>query len=368
VTRLLLIVLCLPALAAALTLEPGFPHHPFKAPVQVVADDDHSGRLFVVQQDGQILLADPATGAVAPALDLRGKVRRSHAEEGLLSLALHPDFHRNGRAFVWYSVPGVEPRRNRLSEFRADPERQRLLPGSEKVLLEVEKRWGNHNGACLRFGPDGFLYFGLGDGGSAGDPLGNAQNPQVLLGKMLRLDVDHPSGGRPYGIPADNPFAGGGGRPEIFALGLRNPWRMSFDPSTGALWVGDVGQDRWEEVDVVQRGGNYGWNWREGAHVFKDGDPPPGLVEPVYDYGHDQGRCITGGVVLRQGRAKGLRGRYLFADFIVGKLWSLDADGRGRDSLRAEGVCPEPPASLDLDAAGNAWICGYGGTLYRVGD
>lgn len=366
--KMLMALLALPALCRALTLEPGFPGTRFRTPLQVVADDDGSGRLFVVQQDGLIVLAKPGSRHRVTALDLRGKVRRSDLEEGLLSFVLHPGFHSNGRAFVWYSVPGVEPRRNRLSEFQADPTRRRLLPSSEKVLLEVEKRWGNHNGGCLRFGPDGYLYLGLGDGGSAGDPLNNAQNTGSLLGKMLRLDVDHVPAGRTYGIPADNPFAQGGGRPEIFAWGLRNPWRMSFDPATGALWVGDVGQDRWEEIDIVRKGRNYGWNWREGAHPFKHGRPPAGLTDPVYDYGRKKGGCVIGGVVVRNGRVPGLRGRYLFGDFLSGRLWSLDADSAARDSLRYEGHCPEPPESLDMDAAGNVWICGYGGTLYKVGN
>jgi glucose/arabinose dehydrogenase len=361
-------LLALPVLCRALTLEPGFPGTRFMTPLQVVADDDGSGRLFVVQQDGLIVLAKPGSGRRVTALDLRGKVRRTHVEEGLLSFVLHPGFRADGRAFVWYSVPGVEPRRNRLSEFQADASRRRLLPSSEKVLLEVEKRWGNHNGGCLRFGPDGYLYLGLGDGGSAGDPLDNAQNTRSLLGKMLRLDVDHVPAGRTYGIPPDNPFAHGGGRPEIFAWGLRNPWRMSFDPATGTLWVGDVGQDRWEEIDRVRKGRNYGWNWREGAHPFRHGRPPAGLTDPVYDYGRDKGGCVIGGVVVRGGHAAGLRGRYLFGDFLSGSLWTLDAAHPTRDSLRYEGRCPEPPESLDTDAAGDVWICGYGGTVYKVKD
>lgn len=353
-------------LAPALSFQPAFPGLNFKQPVQVVSPPDGSGRLFVVEQHGEVLVLRPGVKGATVALDLRGKVRLDDPEEGLLSLAFHPDFGDNGRAFVWYSVPGVQPRRNRLAEFKADASRVRLLPGTEKVLLEVQKRWGNHNGSCLRFGPDGYLYFGLGDGGSHGDPLGNAQNTHVLLGKMLRLDVDKHAPGLPYGIPADNPFARGGGRPEIFAWGLRNPWRMSFDAVTGALWVGDVGQDRWEEIDIVQRGGNYGWNWREGSHPFKSGTPPTGLTDPIFDYGRAKGGCVTGGVVVRGGPVESLRGRYLFGDFLSRRFWSLNADSMDPTSLRYEGRCPDAPTSIDLDAAGNVWVCGYGGTLYLV--
>ena len=350
-------------------LKPAWPSlPPFRQPVALVAGGDGSGRLFVVEREGRIhSFLSAAPDEVKLFLDITGKARLSNDEEGLLCLAFHPLFKVNHRFYIIYSLANVVPRRTRLSEWRTKD----LVPdsadeASEKVLLEVEKKHGNHNGATITFGSDGFLYVSLGDGGGGGDQDGNAQNPRSLLGKVLRLDVDHAAAGKAYGIPRDNPWAGrSGAAPEVWAWGLRNPWRMSFDPTTGELWAGDVGQNAWEEVDVIKKGGNYGWNFREGSHPFIKGKAAKGLVEPVFDYGRDKGFCITGGVVYRGASAPGLAGRYLFADFGSKAVWSLDAKSKARSSLQVACKAPEAPASFGTDEAGEAYVVGYEGGIFR---
>jgi glucose/arabinose dehydrogenase len=329
----------------------------FEQPVALVADPATPTALYVVEQAGRIWALD--AGHAKLFLDLRSKVRTS-SEEGLLCAAFHPH-DKEGRYYAVYSVKGAKPRRTRLSEFRRGSSKERLL-------LEVTKRWSNHNGSTLAFGPDGFLYISLGDGGSGGDPDGNAQNLKSPLGKILRIDVDHQGPGLAYAIPADNPWAGKpAARAEVWAYGLRNPWRMAFDSATGALWAGDVGQDAREEVDLIVKGGNYGWNWREGTQAYKSGGKGS-FVGPILDYGRDDGFCITGGPVARGAAPKSLLGRYLYADFGTRTLWSLDAGSKSAASVRKEGTCPDAPSSFGTDAEGHVYVVGYENGLYRLED
>jgi glucose/arabinose dehydrogenase len=325
-------------------------------PVFVTHAGDGSGRLFVVEQAGRVLIVREGALLEEPFLDIAEDVR-SGGERGLLGLAFHPGFADNGRYFVHYSRQdgaGV------IAEFEVSPDPDRSRQGGRR-LLTVDQPFANHNGGMIAFGPDGFLYIGLGDGGSAGDPGDRAQDPDELLGKILRIDVD---GGRPYGIPADNPFAGGGGRPEIYALGLRNPWRFSFDRRKGRLYAGDVGQHEREEIDIVRRGRNYGWRVLEGTRCFK---PPEdceqsGLKPPRADYGHDRGRCsVTGGYVYRGSEVPALKGIYIFGDYCSGEMFGLRGPER---SLLLDTELSI--SSFGEDEAGELYVVDHGGTIYRI--
>ncbi len=260
----------------------------------------------------------------------RGKLLQvdvvTDSEEGLLGLALHPNFRQNGLFYLNYVVREGKQDATRIAEWHLDADVQHGTATPVKLLLEVPQPYGNHKGGQLQFGPDGMLYVGLGDGGAAGDPHGNGQNPGVLLGKMLRIDVNRQDSGLQYAVPPDNPFVGRTGwRPEIWALGLRNPWRFSFDPQ-GQLIVADVGQDLWEEVDIVTKGANLGWNRREGRHCFKPTEhcPTDGLTDPIVAYSHAEGQAITGGYVAIGAHVPALRNRYVLADFVRGALWAVD--------------------------------------------
>ena len=273
-----LLLVLIPALAVAaqvpkdslpmLELERVFPALTFERPVLLTHAGDGSGLLYVVEQEGVIHRIDPtAPERTEVFLDIRSRVSRGGNEEGLLGLAFSPTFADNGRFYVYYSA--ANPRRSVLARFETGANGLGDA-GSEVVLLEVDQPFRNHNGGMIAFGPDGMLYVGLGDGGSAGDPFGNGQNPGTLLGTILRIDVEQPAQGAPYAIPADNPFVGeSGARGEVWAYGLRNPWRFSFDGKTGDLWVGDVGQNAREEVNIVYPGVNYGWNVMEGSECFR---------------------------------------------------------------------------------------------------
>jgi glucose/arabinose dehydrogenase len=326
----------------------------FQRPVDAQQAPGDERGWHVVEQRGLVFRVQPGIqGWVsAPFLDIAERTCRTGNEEGLLGLAFSPHFADEGHAhrgafYVNYSVrPGPL---SRLSRFRVAAGQAAADPASEEVLLEVEQPYRNHNGGALLFGPDGMLYWSLGDGGSANDPHGHGQRLDTLLGKILRLDVGPRDDGRPYGVPADNPFIGReGARGEIWAYGLRNAWRVAFDGESGELWAGDVGQDRYEFVHVVQRGGNHGWNLVEGLHRFAlgpDEPPPADLVPPVWEYPHtavatdaelaagDAGLSITGGCVYRGQALPELRGWYLCADYVTQNVWALrraapDPDGR----------------------------------------
>ncbi len=255
-------------------------------------------------------------------LDIRDRVSSRGSEEGLLGLALAPD--NRGHIYVYYSA--ASPRRSVVSRFDYSATAKSADTDSELVILEVEQPYPNHNGGQIAFGPDGYLYIGLGDGGLAGDPLGSGQDTSTLLGSILRIDVSQSTPEQPYAIPPDNPFADSGGRGEIWAYGLRNPWRFSFDRETGELWAGDVGQNRWEEIDLIEPGGNYGWNVLEGNHCFtpSEGCDREGTVPPVWEYSLDGEPCsVIGGYVYRGAAIPWLNGAYVYGDFCSGKVFGL---------------------------------------------
>jgi len=370
-----------PACSTGLETPRAFANLTFASPVAMLQAPNDASRWFVVEQGGVIraFANDPDATSSATFVDLTARVHEE-GEAGLLGMAFHPAFATNGRVYLNFSELVGNQVRSVTAEFTSADGGLTLDPASERDLLVVVKPASNHNGGQLAFGPDGFLYVGLGDGGGAGDPDGNAQDPQRLLGKMLRIDVDARPGGAPYGIPADNPFAGGalcnaGGSgttdcPEIFALGFRNPWRWSFDRQDGTLWVADVGQGDWEEIDVVERGGNYGWNVREGAHCFApaSGCTTAGLTDPVAEYSHSLGFSITGGYVYRGGQATEIAGNYVFGDF-GGMIAWLDPDGAGGFALRrlAEQGCTIPgapgalaPSAFAEDLDGELYLLDYG--------
>ncbi len=320
------------ATLGSLRLVPAFGGREFDAPTNLLQAP--GGQWLVTEQAGSLwVLAEESLNAAdhviaTDPVDLRGRVSSRGSEEGLLGLALDPE--GDNYLYVYYSASG--PRRSVISRFHYDATSGVADPASELVILEVGQPYSNHNGGQIAFGPDGYLYVGVGDGGSAGDPLGNGQDTTTLLGSILRIDVSGSAPGQPYSIPPDNPFADGGGRPEIWAYGLRNPWRFSFDRETGDLWAGDVGQNQWEEIDIIHRGGNYGWNTLEGSHCFapREDCERDGTIPPVWEYSLDGRPCsVIGGYVYRGDAIPWLRGAYVYGDFCSGKVFALRyADGR----------------------------------------
>ncbi len=296
---------------------------------QPAAGDD---RLFVTEQSGLTLaFTDNQDTTAAPVfLDIRDRVNDSGSEEGLLGLAFDPRFDENGYFYVYYSASG--PRRSVVSRFQLSADSQTADPDSELVIMEIEQPFRNHNGGQLAFGLDGFLYIGLGDGGSGGDPMGHGRNTGTLLGSILRIDVSQSSSETPYAIPADNPLLDDpDARPEIWAYGFRNPWRFTFDRTTGQLWTGDVGQNSLEEVDLVERGGDYGWNKLEGTRCFspRTSCDNAGTVLPLWEYPTGEEGCsVIGGYVYRGERIPSLHGAYVFGDYCSGKIWAIRYDGQ----------------------------------------
>ena len=353
----------IPALPT-LQLERVFPALTFERPVLLTHAGDGSGQVYVVEQHGVIHRIDPATPEQTDVfLDISPRVSRRGNEEGLLGLAFDLGFTENGRFYVYYSA--ASPRRSVLSRFETGSGGLGDA-ASESVLLEVPQPFSNHNGGMIEFGPDGMLYVALGDGGSAGDPRRHGQDLGTLLGTILRIDVTS-GNGAPYAIPADNPFVGqSGARGEIWAYGLRNAWRFSFDRETGDLWTGDVGQNALEEVDVVRRGGNYGWNVMEGSRCFRSTSCNADEFEPpAAEYGREMGCSITGGYVYRGQRLPDLRGVYLYADYCSGRIWGLRHDGeRVTEQAQLARAGFQIP-SFGEDEAGEVYVLGFDGGIYR---
>jgi quinoprotein glucose dehydrogenase len=407
----ILCILALPIGAAAqplpkIELKPVFPALKGERPVWMSEAPDGSGRFFVVYQDGKILVVKKGLDGSEAKEFLNIEDRHPHFEneDGLLSIAFHPGFKTNSLFYIYYnqknpadqhSQPLNFPFRSVISEFKVsatDPDKADM--SSERILLEVPQPFSNHKGGELAFGPDGYLYLGLGDGGAADDPFGSGQSTSTLLAKMLRIDVNTRSTANtgwhrqqlPYGIPSDNPFAGEpdmgfGVRKEIYAYGLRNPWRYSWDAKTGALWVGDVGQDLWEEVDIVTNGGNYGWSVREATHHFKPGPPGAQYTDPVIEYphrpnlqpeamfpDHSIGLCVIGGYVYRGKEYPALAGVYVYADYNLGTIWGLRYD-YARQKVTAEATLLQQPKNITSfaeDLEGEIYVLTQGGQIYHV--
>lgn len=323
---------------------------------------DGSGRLFVVEKPGRIVILQDGQPLDAPFLEIPGRINSQDSERGLLGLAFHPSYAQNGYFYVNYTDSRGD---TVVSRFQVTSDPNIADPDSEKILLNISQPYANHNGGMIVFGPDGYLYIGMGDGGSGGDPQNNAQNPDVLLGKILRIDVD---GGEPYAIPENNaPNA----LPEIWALGVRNPWRFSFDRATGDLWIGDVGQNQWEEIHFLpsgaQAGVNLGWDYYEGTHAF-DGSPPEDLelVFPVIEYSHPGGHCsVTGGYIYR-GTNPDWHGIYLYGDYCSGSIWgALAGPDREWQTIRlyqtGSGL-----ASFGQDQDGELYAVYLNGRIFRL--
>ncbi len=338
-------------------------------PVGLIPSVDQTRVLYALEQAGVIRVIENGQVLAEPFLDIRDRVGLNASEQGLLGLAFHPGFADNHLFYVNYTD---QEGNTVISRFQAEADASgswRADPDSEQQLLYILQPYGNHNGGHILFGPDGYLYIGMGDGGSAGDPQGNAQNPQTLLGKLLRIDVN---GGQPYAIPPGNPFAGNGsGLPEIYATGLRNPWKFAFDPATDELYLADVGQNQWEEINVLGfealDGANFGWDYFEGPAAFES-SPPPGLelVEPVAWYDHSQGCSVSGGVVYRSSQLPEFSGVYLYADFCSGQVWGLlkDAQGSFQNALlfRLDGF----PVGFAQDLNGDYFLVDKAGVIYRL--
>jgi glucose/arabinose dehydrogenase len=305
-----------------LALQRAFAGAAFTQPLALLQAPGDAARFYVVEKGGTVTITTNSGGGATFA-DLRSRVNPA-GEGGLLGMAFHPRFSENGEVFLSYTArSATSPANLRSVVARAKATSTALDPSTIVELVTFDQPYTNHNGGNIAFGPDALLYAGFGDGGAAGDPHGNGQDKNTLLGKMLRLDVDH---GSPFAIPSDNPFASGGGKPEIFAYGLRNPWRFSFDRERGDLWVGDVGQGAWEEVDKVVLGGNYGWGTREGNHCFGAATCANLGLPPVVEYGRAEGKSITGGYVYRGRAIPGLAGFYLYGDYMSGKIWAIASD------------------------------------------
>lgn len=364
-----------PAVSQNVALVPAWPDVRIADPVDLQHAGDGSGRIFVVSQLGTIhLLDDDESLNEAPVfLDISDRITAGN-EMGLLGLAFHPDYSQNGYFFVYYTSEIDGPHRSLISRFRVSNEDvDSADPESELILLEFTQPYTNHNAGQLAFGPeDGYLYIASGDGGGFGDPDNNAQDRTNLLGAILRIDVDNPDDGLNYGIPVDNPFAGNtsGYREEIYAWGLRNPWRMSFDPETGLLWAADVGQSAFEEVNVIESGGNYGWRLMEGSQCYNPqtncdtGD----LIYPVWEYTHAGGRrSVTGGYVYRGTSFPDLYGKYIYGDYVSGQIWALEYDGEGgpvnTDLISADFRI----SSFGTDQQGELYVIAYDeNSIYRI--
>jgi glucose/arabinose dehydrogenase len=385
---------------------------PSVRPVWMCQAPDGSDRFFVVIQTGRVCVVNKGSdgSGAKEFLNIEDRQPAFQNEDGLLGMAFHPGFKTNGLCYIYYTLknkpedikrldnglPVAFPYRSVLSEWKvsaADPDKADM--SSERVIFETLQPFWNHKGSQLGFGPDGYLYFGLGDGGRADDPFGNAQNTASFLGKMLRIDVNArtlPATGQrarhlAYGIPPDNPFVkepdmgGIGAHHEIYAYGFRNPWRWSFDRETGDLWVGDVGQNLWEEVDLVTKGGNYGWNIREGAHHFKPGPVGAQYIEPVMEYPHRPkllpeslypdhtiGLCVIGGYVYRGREYPSLRGIYIYGDYSLGTLWGFRYD-RDAHKVTTQGTMllqPKNICSFAEDLDGELYALMEDGHIYQI--
>lgn len=340
----------------------------FIMPVGVFHAGDGSRRQFIVEQRGVVKVRHPSRPGFTTFLDIVDRVV-SGGELGLLGLAFHPNYADNGRLFVNYTS-SEGGRHTVISEFRAGAAPERIDPNTERILLTVPQPYKNHNGGDLAFGPDGFLYIALGDGGNKNDPHGNAQNLSTLLGKILRIDVDRRDGQSAYGVPPDNPFVDRArAAPEIWAYGLRNPWRFAFDPVTGWLFAGDVGQNAREEIDVIKKGGNYGWNVMEGTICTPGVNrtcKPKGFEAPIIDYPRSEGTTVTGGYVYRGSAIPALCGVYLYGDYGSGRIWGLRYDGSAVIEQQKLLESGRRISSFGQDEQRELYVVDYAGEILKV--
>ena len=348
-------------------VEVAFPNLTFNQPVGIVSPDDGTIRLFVIEQTGVIRVFQNSQSVASSSvfLDITSRVLFG-GEQGLLGLAFHPNYESKGYFYVDYVADN--PRRTVIARYSVSANNpNQALSNSELILLEINQPFPNHKGGQLAFGADGYLYIGMGDGGSAGDPLGNGQNRASLLGKILRIDVNSPSQGRNYSIPSDNPYAGNtlGYREEIYAYGFRNPWRFSFDQLTGRLWVADVGQNEREEIDIVAKGKNYGWNIMEGTLTYSSGSQV-GLELPVWEYSHAEGIAVIGGYVYRGTNLTGLSAKYVYGDYGSGKIWALQYDGVAAPVNTLLADTSLNLSSFGADERNELYFCALDGIIYTL--
>lgn len=346
------------------TIQSAFPNLSFNSPLGIYSPDDDTDRLFILEKGGKIYTFNNTFTNSEKILfmDISDLISTS-GEGGLLGLAFHPNFSLNGYFYLDYTNTTGD---SVISQFKVDDNNFNFgNKSSQKIVLTVEQPFSNHNGGQIAFGPDNYLYIALGDGGSSGDPFGNSQNRSNLLGKILRIDINIDE---PYSIPADNPFKGNtdGYREETYAYGLRNPWRFSFDPITGILWTGDVGQNAWEEIDIIENGKNYGWNAFEGNHPYSIGSNVTSVEFPIYEYDHSVGRSITGGFVYRGSQLPDLNGKYIYGDFGLGQIWALeynDFDNLHNSILVDTNL---QITSFGVDNRNELYLCAFDGKIYEL--
>ncbi len=354
---------------AQVSLEAAFPNLNFTRPVDLQHPNDDLNRLFVLEQQGMIYTFDNnrEVNIKNVFLDIREWVNDSGNEQGLLGLAFHPDYQDNGYFYVDYTA--ANPNRTVISRYQVSTSNpDSAVKNSEFVILEVNQPYSNHNAGQIVFGLDGYLYITFGDGGSAGDPQGNGQNLETLLGSILRIDVNQIRAGLNYGIPADNPFVANlrGFREEIYAYGLRNPWRISFDPETQWLWAADVGQNVYEEIDIIEKGKNYGWNIMEGFHCYNAAScDTTDLIMPVWEYSHSVGQSIIGGYVYRGSNVPELTGKYIYADYVSGRIWTLEYDGIEKPVNLLLNDTDLNISSFGVDQNNELYICAFDGKIYK---
>ena len=347
-----------------------FPKLNFRRLTGLAQPNDGRDVLYVTEQKGFIKAFSNRQDAAKSSifLDITGRVNEGGNEEGLLGLAFDPGYENNGFFYVYYSAKN--PRRSVVSRFSVKPnDPGKADPGSESIVMEIGQPFSNHNGGQIAFGHDGYLYIALGDGGRGGDPMLNGQNTATLLGSLLRIDVSNLGGRFSYRIPGDNPFSSvAGAKPEIWAYGFRNPWRFSFDRETGDLWLGDVGQNLWEEINLVKKGRNYGWNVMEGTHCFRprNGCNETGLELPIVEYSSSQGCSVIGGYVYRGTRLPSLFGAYLYGDFCRGTVWALRHDGQTVTEHILLAKLDAQITSFGEDQSGNVYILTRDDGIYQL--
>lgn len=366
------------ASATQVQVEQTFTNQDLKLPIALATPPDGSKRLFLVQQAGKITIlpADRSSSEETTFLDLTSRpLIKKDFEEGLLGLAFHPNFSENRKFYIYYTLQ--EPKHTVISEMQVSSSSpSKADPSTERVLLRIAQPYWNHNSGNLLFGPDGLLYIAVGDGGKSNDVRRFAQNPFAYNGKILRIDPDTRSGNRPYGLPEDNPFLDQEGwHPEIFALGLRNPWGICFHPETNELWCADVGQNQFEEINIIKSGGNYGWSFHEGFHpkTVRQDEPPEKMtfIDPIHEYGRTEGLSITGGFHYRGNKLPKLKGHYLYADWGFGSIWALNyQNGRKTENtriyLRNEAQLSFRPTAIVEDGEGEVLILSHDHKIYTI--